>query len=80
VNVPVLVRWSATLVGAFVVCTVAYFLRDSYESTRTKAAEHELRIQAEERTSAVTALQLTLMQRQLDRIEAKLDTVVERRR
>lgn len=73
------VKLSAALVAAFVVGLAMFFLRDTYERMKSKDEQHEERIHAEERTSAVTALQLSLMQKQLDRIESKLDTVVTRR-
>lgn len=73
------VKWSAFVVAAFVLSLAAYFLKDAYERVQARGDVHENRIQAEERTTAVTALQLTLMQKQLDRIESKLDVAVARR-
>lgn len=74
------VKWSATVFAAFVVGLAVYFLKDTYENSKTKQEQYDARIMAEERSTAVTALQLTLMQKQLDRIEAKLDQVVTARR
>lgn len=78
-RLPTTAKWSGALVLAFVVGLAAFFLKDTYESSRAKQFDHDVRLQAEERTTAVTALQLTLMQKQLDRIESKLDAVVARR-
>lgn len=74
------VRWSATLVVACVVGLALFFLKETYTHTKAKEQEHETRIQAEEASTKVTALHLSLMQKQLDRIEAKLDAAVARRR
>lgn len=73
------VKWSAALVAAFVVGLAVFFLKDAYVHIQTKEQEHETRIRQEESSTAVTALHLSLMQKQLDRIESKLDTVVTRR-
>lgn len=78
-SMPSTAKWSATLVVASVVGLALFFLKDTYSTYREKEREHDGRIQAEERSTAVMALQLTLMQKQLDRIESKLDTVVTRR-
>jgi len=63
-----------------VLALAGFFLKDTYARLHEQGHEHELRLKATEVSGAVTALQLTLMQKQLDRMESKLDTIVTVRR
>lgn len=79
-SLPASAKWSASVVALFVLALAGFFLKDTYARFTDEHRDHELRLKAGEVTIAVTALQLSLMQRQLDRMESKLDTIVTARR
>lgn len=79
-SLPASAKWSASVVALFVLALAGFFLKDTYTRLSEQEHDHELRLKSAEVSGAVTALQLTLMQKQLDRMESKLDIVVTTRR